>query len=135
MNTSTTPVLPDPSTFHPTSTPSALTPELPRPTFTTATVINRTHRVIRERAEILQARRSRQRSLWIPLAVCAALVVMSSHSIWSLLVQYEHSPTGIPDASGQIFVFLLWFLPVTAALLAAVLLRKTRSRTQNEFPQ
>ena len=95
-------------------------------------VINRTHRVVRERAQLLQARRTRNRTLWIPLVVCAALVVMCSHAFWSLLDQYEISPSGIPDASDQMLVFLLWFLPVTAALLAAVWFRKTRPRVPSE---
>ena len=97
-----------------------------------AAVINRTHRVVRERAQLLQARRTRDRTLWIPLVVCAALVVMCSHAFWSLLDQYEISPSGIPDASDQMLVFLLWFLPVTAALLAAVWFRKTRPRVSSE---
>ncbi len=57
---------------------------------------------------------------------------MSSHAVWSLLDQYELAPTGIPDASNQMLVFLLWFLPVTAALLAAAWVRRTRSRSQAE---
>ncbi len=103
--------------------------------FSTAAVINRTHRVVRERAQTLHDRRRRLRALWIPLAVCAAFILMSSHAIWSLLVQYELSPTGIPDASEQMLVLLLWFLPATAAVLAAVWFRRTRSRTQSESAQ
>lgn len=102
---------------------------------TTAAIVNRTHRVIRERANALQASRRQQRALWIPLAVCAALVAISSHAIWALLDQYELSPTGIPDASDQMLVFLLWFLPVIAALLAAAFLRTARARTQAEAAQ
>ncbi len=81
-------------------------------------IVNRTHRVVRERAKMLQVQRSRSRSLWIPMSISAAFVVILCTAIWSLLDQYELSPTGIPDASSQIFIFLLWFFPVTAAILA-----------------
>ena len=83
-----------------------------------AQLVNRTHRVVRERAQSIQSRRSRDRSLWIPMAVCAAFVLILCTAVWSLLDQYELTPTGIPDASSQIFIFLLWFFPVTAAILA-----------------
>lgn len=94
--------------------------------------VNRTRRVISERAHDLQRRRRTLKVLAIPLAVCAVLVLMSSHAVWSLLDQYELSPTGIPDASNQMLVFLLWFLPITAALLASAWFRRTRSRSQAE---
>lgn len=95
-----------------------------------AALVNRTRRVVSERAHDLQHRRRSLKILAIPLAVCAALVLMSSHAVWSLLDQYELSPTGIPDASDQLLVFLLWFLPITAALLAAAWFRRTRSESQ-----
>lgn len=98
-----------------------------------AALVNRTRRVISERARDLQRRRRSLQVLAIPLAVCAALVLMSSHAVWSLLDQYELSPDGIPDASEQMLVFLLWFLPITAALLAAAWFRRARSRTQADL--
>ena len=90
-----------------------------------AEIVNRTHRVVRERAQILQVRRSRVRSLWIPMTVCAAFLVILCTAIWSLLDQYDLSPTGIPDASSQIFIFLLWFFPVSAAILALAWSQRT----------
>ena len=89
-----------------------------------AEMVNRTHRVVRERAEVLQVRRSRIRSLWIPMLICAAFVVILCTAVWSLLDQYELAPTDIPDASSQIFIFVLWFFPVTAAILALVWFRR-----------
>ena len=50
-----------------------------------ASVVNRTHRVVRERAKTLAARRSRIRSLWIPLAVCSSLLVIICTAVWSAL--------------------------------------------------
>jgi hypothetical protein len=100
-----------------------------------ASVVNRTHRVVRERAQSLAARRSRVRSLWIPVAVCSALLLILSTAVWSILDQYEATPTGVPDASNQFLVLLLWFLPVSIALLALVLFRRARKGTDREAAQ
>ncbi len=81
-------------------------------------LVNRTHRIVRERAQSLKSQRSRGRSLWIPMAISAAFLLILCTAIWSLLDQYELTPTGIPDASSQIFIFFLWFFPVSAAILA-----------------
>lgn len=91
-------------------------------------LVNRTHRVVRERAAQMSARRNRMRSLWVPLAVCASMVVILVSTVWTMLDQYELNPIGMPDASDQYVVLLFWFLPVTAALLAMVWLRRTQNR-------
>jgi len=93
-----------------------------------ASVVNRTHRVVRERAKMLAVRRSRIRSLWIPLAVCSSLFVIICTAVWKLLDAYEVTPNGVPDASNQFLVLCLWFLPVSMALLALVLFRRARKR-------
>jgi hypothetical protein len=93
-----------------------------------ASVVNRTHRVVRERAKTMAARRNRFRSLWIPLAVCSSLLVIICTAVWSVLDQYEVTPNGVPDASNQFLVLCLWFLPVSMALLAVVLFQRTRKR-------
>ncbi len=90
-----------------------------------ARLVNRTHRIVRERAQSLRSQRSRGRSLWIPMAVSAAFLLILCTAIWSLLDQYEIAPTGIPDASSQIFIFLLWFFPASAAILALAWSRRT----------
>jgi hypothetical protein len=95
-------------------------------------VVNRTHRVVRERAKLIAARRRRARSLWIPLAVCSALLVILCTAVWSILDQYDVTPTGVPDASNQFLVLLLWFLPMSMALLALVLFRRARKRADRE---
>jgi hypothetical protein len=97
-----------------------------------ASVVNRTHRVVRERAQSIAAHRSRVRSLWIPLAVCSSLLIIFSTAVWTILDQYEVSPTGVPDASNQFFVLRMWFLPVSMALLALVLFRRARKRADRE---
>jgi hypothetical protein len=100
-----------------------------------ASVVNRTHRVVRERAKSIAIYRSRVRSLWIPVAVCSALLIILSTAVWSILDQYDVSPTGVPDASNQFLVLLMWFLPVSMALLALVLFRRARKRADREAAQ
>jgi hypothetical protein len=98
-----------------------------------ASAVNRTHRVVRERAQSIAARRSRIRSLWIPLAVCSSLLIIICTTVWSLRDQYDVTPTGVPDASNQYLVLCLWFFPVSIALLALVLFRRTRRRGDEEI--
>jgi hypothetical protein len=93
-----------------------------------ASVVNRTHRVVRERARTMAARQSKMRSLWIPLAVCSSLLVIICTAVWSALDAYEATPNGVPDASNQFLVLCLWFLPVSMALLAVVLFQRARKR-------
>ena len=97
-----------------------------------ASLVNRTHRVVRERAKQMSARKNRIRSLWAPLTICGSLVVILVTAVWSLLDQYELNPTGMPDASDQFAVLLLWFLPVSGALLALVWLRRSQNKRGNE---
>jgi hypothetical protein len=96
-------------------------------------MVNRTHRVIRERAKTMQARRSFVRSLAVPLAIFSGILIVLCTAVWSVLDQYELSPTGMPDASQQMFVLLIWCLPLSAVLLALVLFGRSRSRTGHEL--
>src|ERR1700758_2404691 len=99
-----------------------------------ASLVNRTRRVVRGRAQEMADRRSRIRSLWLPIAVCSGMLVIICTAVWSLLDEYELTPNGIPDASDQFLVLLLWFLPVSMALLAMVWFRRVRTkRTGREF--
>jgi hypothetical protein len=93
-----------------------------------ASVVNRTHRVVRERAKTLAARRDRIRSMWIPLTVCSALFVIICTAVWSALDAYDVASNGVPDASNQFLVLCLWFFPVSMALLALVLFQRARKR-------
>ena len=98
-----------------------------------ASAVNRTHRVVRERAQSIAARRSRIRSLWIPLAVCSSMLIILCTAVWNLLDQYDVTPTGLPDASNQFLVLGLWFFPVSIALLALVLFHRARKRADEEI--
>lgn len=100
-----------------------------------ASLVNRTHRVVRERAKTLADRRSRVRGLWIPLVVCSALLIIICTAVWSVLDEYELTPTGVPDASNQFLVLFLWFFPVSMALLSMVLFRRARKRVDSEATQ
>lgn len=106
--------------------------EMPLHVAARASVVNRTHRVVRERAAVMAARRSRVRSLWIPIAVSSALLLIISTAVWNVLDQYDLNPNGIPDASNQLFILLLWFLPVSMALLTVILFRRARRRVDGE---
>lgn len=97
-----------------------------------ASTVNRTHRIVRERAKVLQARRSRVRSLWIPLTMCSALLLMICYAVWTVLDGYELTPMGVPSSSDQFLVLLLWFFPVSMALLVTVLFRRMRKNSGDE---
>jgi len=93
-----------------------------------ASLVNRTRRVVRERAKQMSTRREKLRSLYFPLLVCASMLVILMTAVWTLLDQYELSPSGVADASDQYVVLLFWFLPASAALMAMVGFRRLRNR-------
>jgi hypothetical protein len=108
-----------------------------------AGVVNRTHRVVRQRAKLMQARRSYVRSLTVPLIICSVLLILSIVAVWSGLYQYEAAEAAevvqadvaalaASDANNHFLVVLLWFVPVSIALLAAVWLRRVRGTTDHE---
>jgi hypothetical protein len=97
-----------------------------------ASMVNRTHRVVRERARMLQAHRSRVRSLWIPLTICSALLLMICSAVWTVLDGYELTPIGVPDSSDQFLILSLWFFPVSMALLVMIWFRRSRKQSGGE---
>jgi hypothetical protein len=101
----------------------------------TAARVNRTHRVVRERARTIQARRSHVRSLYVPLAISSALLLGICFAVWSMLDQYQYDlePSGTPTASYQMLVLALWSVPVTAALMAVVWFRKSSLPSDGEL--
>ena len=102
-------------------------PEKPATSFSataSAAIVNRTHRVVRERARSIEARKKTFRSLWIPLTISGGLLVVLVSAIWSILDQYELSPTGLPDANQQMLVLMMWCLPISVVLLAVVWFRR-----------
>ncbi len=97
-----------------------------------AAIVNRTHRVVRERAKTMKARRSFVRSLLLPLAVFSGILIVLCTALWTVLDEYELAPTGIPDASQQVFVLLIWCLPLSAVLLALVLFHRAKADNGTE---
>jgi hypothetical protein len=107
-----------------------------------AGVVNRTHRVVRERAKAMQERRSRERGLMAPLVLCSVLLLLIGLAVWTGLYQYPSEAAGAvqadvaalaaSDANNQFLVVLLWFVPVSMAVLATVLYRRTRENAGNE---
>ena len=104
-----------------------------------ACVVNRTHRVVRERAAVMQERRSKARSLMIPLAICSALLILMVVIVWGGLyleaaeaVQADVSALATTDLSNHFVVILLWFVPLSIALLAAISIRRSRHNSNDE---
>jgi hypothetical protein len=97
-----------------------------------AQVVNRTHRVVREQALSMRERQSRKRSLWVPVIISSSLLLIICYAVWGMMDGYDITPTGIPDASDQMMILLLWSLPVTAFLRGLVWIRRGRSRTNGE---
>jgi protein-S-isoprenylcysteine O-methyltransferase Ste14 len=93
-----------------------------------ASVVNRTHRVVREHALDMRAQQERTRSLWIPLAIFSVLLPGICYAAWSMLDGYNVTPNGIPDASDQLLLLSLWILPITAIALGCVWFRRSRNQ-------
>jgi len=97
-----------------------------------ASVVNRTHRVVRERARVMQAQRSMMRGLLLPMLLSSALMLMLVFAVWSVFDQYDIVTSEMPASSNHFFILLLWFLPVSAALLAMVWVRRGRNSSETE---
>lgn len=93
-----------------------------------AALVNRTHRVVRERAKTIEERKSRIRSLWIPLAVSFGMLVLLLCAVWQMLDETEFFPDGIPDSAQQMLVLSMWCLPLSVIVLAVVWFRRPSAR-------
>lgn len=104
--------------------PTVLQP--PDPGTARSAVVNRTHRIVREQAVKMQEQRKRSRSLWVPLAISSSLLLVICYAIWAVMAGYDLTPNGVPDASDQVLLLLLWPLPVTVVVLAMIWFRRGR---------
>jgi len=117
-----------PNRGHETPFASGLEPRaLMHCTGASAERVNRTHRVVRERAKTLAERRSKIRSLWLPVLIFSSVLVAICIAVWMVLDEYEIVSSGSQVGSYQVLVPLLWSIPVSAALLAVVWFRQPRS--------
>jgi len=91
--------------------------------------VNRTHRVVQQRAKTLAERRSKVRSLWLPLLIFSSLLVGVCIAAWTLLDEYDLAAAGTQVSSYQVLVPLLWSIPVSASLLAVIWFRQPRGVT------
>lgn len=107
------------------ATPNPFSPDLS----SRSPVVSRTHRVVRERARTMQARKSRNRALLVPLAVASALVMIIISAVWLMFDEYELPAIEFADSRFHLPILLIWFLPVTGALLIAALVRRLKFRT------
>jgi hypothetical protein len=98
-------------------------------------VVNRTHRVVRQRAQVMKARRSYIRSLMVPLIICSALLILTISAVWSGMYEYQNAADAIQDVSSSIsvasdnefLVMLFWFVPVTLTVMGAVWFTRARN--------
>lgn len=106
-----------------------------------STVVNRTHRVVRQRAQVLKARRNHVRSLMVPLVLCSALLILTVAAVWTGMYEYQGAADALQDVSSTIaaatddefMVMLFWFVPVTLAVLGTVWITRSRNSTVSEI--
>ena len=100
-----------------------------------AAVVNRTHRIIRERALAMQSRKRSVRDLTGPFLICSTVLLLIGTAVWTLT---DEGVTGWEeglwrrvmefggDAGSTVSILLVWFLPLSVITAAAVMLRRTR---------
>ena len=99
-------------------------------------LVNRTHRVVRQRAKAIRSRRSYVRSLLFPLLLCSATLIVCVLAVWTGVYKEGGATDAVEDISATIgmddeFVLMfLWFVPVTLAVLAAVWFRRMRNGSE-----
>jgi hypothetical protein len=81
---------------------------------------------------VMQARRSYVRSLMVPLTICSVLLILVCAGVWTGLYEYQaaevvQADIAALDANNHLLVVLMWFVPVTLALLGAILFRFMRN--------
>lgn len=91
-----------------------------------AEIVNRTHRIVRQRAIAMQAQRSFSKGLWAPLALCSVLLLALCYDVCCMLSNVEISdpiiePSLMNMAPGSIMSLVwMWFLPVSFVACGAI---------------
>jgi hypothetical protein len=106
-----------------------------------AAIVNRTHRVVRERAAAMQARKRTSRDLIVPFAICSVVLILLVGALWSLVDEggltgwenlWKHVMEFGSDAGSSMSLILVWFLPLSVITAAIVLLRRNRSSHRDD---
>ncbi len=106
-----------------------------------AAIVNRTHRVVRERAAAMQARKRISRDLILPFLICSVVLVLMAGALWSLMDEggltgwenlWKHVMEFGSDAGSTMSLLLVWFLPLSVITAAIVLLRRNRSSHRDD---
>jgi len=106
-----------------------------------AGVVNRTHRVIRERAMAMQQRKRSTRELVVPFIVCSALLLLIAFAVLTLADEtftglegnlWRHVLALGEDAGNSVSLLLMWFLPLSVITAAVVLLRRNRRNNDRQ---
>ena len=106
-----------------------------------AAIVNRTPRVVRERAMKLQQRKQSRRELVLPLLICSAVLLLVCYAGWVVASgpgfsvvgsEIEHEAgklvTGqTMDTGSPLLLLLLWFLPITVVAVVVIYLHRKRS--------
>jgi hypothetical protein len=96
-----------------------------------AAAINRTHRVVRERAKSLQEQKRRVRSLWTPLIVSFGFLASILFAVWSVLDESELFTDGFPDSSQNMMMLALWCIPLSVLVLVVVWFRRAGANSND----
>ncbi len=96
-----------------------------------AAAVNRTHRVVRERAKTLAEQKRRVRSLWFPLLVSFGFLVSILFAVWSILDESELTTNGIPDSSQNMMMLALWCIPLSVIVLVVVWFRRASANSND----
>lgn len=96
-----------------------------------AAVVNRTHRIVRQRATAIQQQKKLSRGLWVPLGICSVLMAMVCYAVWMVMESSEPAvtePQLSSEPGGMSSLLMMWMLPVAIAVFAGFWIR----RSQNE---
>jgi heme/copper-type cytochrome/quinol oxidase subunit 2 len=87
----------------------------------------------------MQQKRNRERGLMAPLIICSVLLTLSVLAVWTGMYQYqaveavEADVTSLATTDNNHFlVVLLWFVPVSVAVLTTVWVRRSRNNADDE---
>ena len=100
-------------------------------TGSSSAAVNRTHRVVRERAKTLQEQKRRVRSLWIPLIVSFGFLISILFAVWSVMDESEMLGDVIPDSSQNMLMLALWCIPLSVIMLVVVWFRRASANSND----